>query len=83
MRTHTFAPLLERGPTEDQLDQLADVCPDAGFTDLEDGTALAEFDTASSHDLLLAVLGVACLVTLWAAVELVWAVVGGRRDGRP
>jgi len=30
----------------------------------------------------LTVLGAACLVLLWAAVELVWAVVEAHRDGR-
>jgi len=55
MRTHTFALLLQRPPTDDQLDVLADVCGDAGFTDLPGGASLAEFDTSSSRDLLLAI----------------------------
>jgi hypothetical protein len=55
LRWHTFKLLLERPPTDAQLDELADVCADAGFTGCPDGTALAEFDTASSYDILDAI----------------------------
>lgn len=84
--THLFRLVLDAEPTADQIDELADLCGDAGFT-LRDGRAVAEFDRGAGD--LVSALGSAIMdtervgltVTAVEPIDLLWWVDVAHRVG--
>jgi hypothetical protein len=92
MLTHSFRLVLDRSPTDEEFDELADTCTDAGFETAgpgKDWTAAAEFDRAGSDLTVTIVSAIADVeqhglrVLRVEPVDLLWWVDAVTRIGLP